>query len=210
MTPPRTEPMTLRAVLDYQKKLELRAELQIARNPYAKPYSPKEEAAKRLFYGHLATIKRRDTEAIMAAQVAGEPVPIIDDLAQRGEAAALAVQTLAGRARVREREQQQEDQRSVRSLERLQRDRARAERDRQQQRNGLTVGQRLDRALAAFSVIPGASAAPIGWSTKGSDRPELAKHGDPSGEAHYVAIKAVREIEDLLDRHRLRDVSKAA
>lgn len=191
------EPMTINAVLDYAHKLGLRAELQVARNVWAKPYHPTQEAAKRLFYTRLAEIRRRDGTDDTDEQ-------------QRDEAARAAVETLAARARDAEREQQEADQVSERSLLRLQKRHREAQRDREQQRNNMTVGQRLDAALAAFSVIPATGAAQVGWSTPGSDRPGLAKHGDPSGEAHYLAIKAVREIEDLLDRHRLRDVSKAA
>lgn len=207
---PRTEPMTLKAVLAYQQTLQLRAAIAKARNPWADPYVPTEEAAKRLFYLRLTEVRRRDELATQEAEQAETPVPEFTDEQQRDQAAHLAVETLASRAREVEREQQEADRVANRSLERLQRRRREAERDRQQKRNELTVGQRLDRALAAFSVVPATGAAQIGWSTPGSDRPGLAKHGDPCREAHYVARKAIREIEELLDRHCLRDVSKAA
>ena len=127
---------------------------------------------------------------------------------QHGPAEAL--QILAGRAASAEREYREEAEIARFSLERHKRRVQKTDRDREQQRQELTVGQRLDKALAAFSVIPAVGAAQIGWSTKGSEKPGLTKHGDPSGEAHYIARKAVREVEQLLDRHQRRDLDRAA
>jgi hypothetical protein len=121
-----------------------------------------------------------------------------------------ALQLLAGRAAAAEREYRQEAEIAKFSLERHKRRTQKADRDREKERLSLTAGQRIDRALAAFSVIPAASAAHIGWSTKTSDKPSLKNHGDPSSEAKYVALKAAREVENLLDRHQRRDLDKAA
>lgn len=124
--------------------------------------------------------------------------------------AAEALQVLATRAALADREYREEAEVAKFSLERHKRRAQKTDREREQQRQGLTPGQRVDKALAAFSVVPAVGAAQIGWSTKGSDKPGLTKHGDPAGEARYIAFKAAREIESLLDRHQRRDLDKAA
>lgn len=121
-----------------------------------------------------------------------------------------ALQILALRASMAEKDYREEAEIAKRSLERHKRRTQHTDRAREQQRHGMTAGQRIDNALAAFSVIPAAGAAQVGWSTKGSDRPSLTNHGDPAGEAKYVALKAAREIEALLDRHKRRDLERAA
>lgn len=199
---PKPQPYTLNAVLEYARTLNLRADIAVARDPYADPYRPTEGAAKRVFYHHYAEIRRRDD--------ANPEITQPDEIAQRSEAAQLSLQTLAGRIREKERGKQQDDQISKRSLERHQRRQREAAKDREQRRRGLTIGQRLDGALAAFSVVGSTSAAQIGWSTPGGERGLPASDGDAAGEAKYVALKMVREIEDLLDNHQRRNVANAA
>jgi hypothetical protein len=196
MPKPKPQTFTLNAVIEYARTLNLRADLAAARDPYADPYRPTEAAAKRVFYHHLAAIRDAESEQ--------------DEVTQRSEAAKLALNTIAGRARDKEREHQENELVSKRSLERHQRRQREAARDRDARRRGLTAGQRLDRALAQFSVIGSVGAAQIGWSTPGSEQPLPANHGDAGGEARYLALKVIREIEDLLDRHQRRDVSNAA
>lgn len=199
---PKPQPYTLNAVLEYARTLNLRADIAVARDPYADPYRPTEGAAKRVFYHHYAEIRRRDD--------ANPEITQPDEIAQRSEAAQLSLQTLAGRIREKERGKQQDDQISKRSLERHQRRQREAAKDREQRRRGLTIGQRLDGALAAFSVVGSTSAAQIGWSTPGGERGLPTSDGDAAGEAKYVALKMVREIEDLLDNHQRRNVANAA
>lgn len=123
---------------------------------------------------------------------------------------ARALEVLASRAAMADRGYREEAEIAKHSLERHKRRTQKTDRGREQERQGMTPGQRIDRALAAFSVVPAVGAAQIGWSTKGSDKPGLTKHGDPAGEAKYLALKAAREIEGLLDRHQRRDLDKAA
>lgn len=200
MKPKTPQPHTLNAVLEYARTLNLRADIAVARDPYADPYRPTEAAARRVFYTHYATVRARDE--LSATEV--------DEIAQRSDAAQLALQTLAGRTREKERAKQQDDQTSKRALERHQRRQREAARDRDQRRRGLTIGQRLDEALARFSVIPSVGAAEIGWSTPGTDQPLPTSHGDTGGEAKYIALKVVRQVEDLLDNHQRRNVANAA
>jgi hypothetical protein len=171
------EKPTIKAVLAYAQTLRQRGGLQIAKDPWAKPYQPSEAVARKLCVQH-------------------------------GPDRALEI--LAMRASMADKEYREEAEIAKRSLERHKRRTQHSDRDREQQKLGLTAGQRLDRALAAFSVVPAVSAAQVGWSTKGSDRPSLTNHGDPSSEAKYLALKAVREIETLLERHKRRDIDKAA
>lgn len=199
---------TLNAVLAYARQLAQNADRAMAADPYAKPYRPSEAAAKRCYYLHLAEVKRRDLDHMDG--LSPEIVEIVEQ-AHIAEAATAALQTLAGRARKQEREKAEDDETSKRSLARLQRRRREAERDREQSRQGLSIGQRLDRALARFSVVPSVSAVEVGWSTPSSESSGLpAYHGDSAGEAKHIALRAVREIEGLLDGHVMRDVEKAA
>lgn len=196
------KPATLNAVLEYARQLNLRADVATARDPYADPYRPTEAAAKRVFYHHFAEVRRRDA--------ADPEIETPDEIAQRAEASHLALGTLAGRAWEKQCAKQEADQVSKRSLERLQRRQRDTDRDRDQRRRGLTIGQRLDEALAAFSVVSSVNAAQVGWSTPGVDRPVPTSSGDAGGEARDVALRAVREVESLLDAHQRRDVGRAA
>lgn len=199
---------TLNAVLAYARQLAANADRAMAGDPYAKPYRPSEAAAKRCYYLHLAEVRRRDADHM--GGLSPELVEIVE-AQQIAEAATSALQSLAGRARKQEREKAEDDETSKRSLARLQRRRREAERDRDQSRQGLSIGQRLDRALARFSAVSSVGAAQVGWSTPSSESSGLPTyHGDSAGEAKVIALRAVREIEGLLDGHLCRDVEKAA
>lgn len=199
-TPP-AEPMTYKAVAAYVAQLAVRGELARARDPYATPYEPTDAAAKRVYHFHLADIRGRDD-----ANPDFEP----DETTQVAEACQLTIQTLAGRVREKERDHQEDELASKRALERHQRRQRQSERDRTARRLALSPGQRLDRALGAFSTVSAVGASQVGWSTPSSERGPVVNHGDPAGEAKHIAIKAIQEIEALLDRHQLRDVHKAA
>lgn len=199
------EKPTINAVVRYAETLRLRADSHHNRvathqaDPHYHPYRPTEAAGRRLYYDQLARIRQRDNDL-------DNPDPV----AQTHEAAQRSLEILATRAREPEREYAEQEETSRRSLERHRRRRREAERDKEAARLQLTIGQRLDRALAQFSVIPAVSAAAIGWNTPGNDVPALSNHGDPGAEAHNTAIRTIREIEALLDRHQLRDLERAA
>lgn len=171
------EKATIRAVLALAQTLRQRGELQVGRDPWAKPYMPSEAVARKLCSQHGP-----------------------ED----------AIEILNYRAKAKDTEYRDQQELSRRSIERHKRRQKDAKADREKQRRGLTVGQRIDKALAEFSLVPAASAAQVGWSTPSTDRSGLSNHGDPAGEAKYVALRAAREVEALLDAHKTRDIEKAA
>lgn len=202
---------TLQAVVAYADQLRDRADRILdpgkpGYDCYAKPYYPTTAAARKVYHDHLAQITRRDYDMLGA-----DPDYEIDADSQKHEAAELAMATLAARAAMRERERTQDDQTANHSLKRLTRQRQRHKRDLEAQRLELTPGQRLDRALAGFATIAAPGAAQIGGDTPAGDpRSMPAHHGDPGGEAAYLARKAIQQIEELLDQARARDLNRAA
>jgi hypothetical protein len=196
------ERATLKAVIAYSEQLSMRAHRQMAGDPYAKPYYPTTAAARKVYHDHLAGIRRGDTDDTEAD---------LEETEQEHLAAERALATLRMRVVLRERESDGEIKEADRALKRLQKNKRRAELDRDAQRAGMSVGQRIDRALNALACVAAPGAAQIGSSTGAGDpRVMPSDHGDPAGEAAYVARQAMRKVEELLDRARARDVGKAA
>jgi hypothetical protein len=82
---------------------------------------------------------------------------------------------------------------------------------RNKQREHLSAGTRIDGAIARMSLIASPGGAQIGQSVHGGTPDHSPTFCvDAADKARRIAIKAVREIEDLEDEARVRDVSKAA
>jgi hypothetical protein len=200
-----TDRPTIKAVIAYADRLRARAENVMnpdsrAYDPYARPYYPTTYAARKVYHDALAAIQRED-----AALLAAEPDTLIDADDQRHRAAERALATMATRARRRELEHADEELTAQRALDRHKRRQRQSAHDRDAVREGWTLGQRLDHALAQFSVIAAPGAAPVGKQVGKGDPGGVSNHGDPSGEAAYVARKLIRQVEELLDKARLRD-----
>jgi hypothetical protein len=131
-------------------------------------------------------------------------------VAQAGEAAHRALETLAARVREEERERREHDLRAQRSLERLQR--RHRESDEHRKRTGRASHPGNGSTGRSRSSVWSRRRVPLrsGGRRRAAERPELTRHGDPASEARYVALRAAREVEALLDAHKRRDVQRAA
>ncbi len=82
---------------------------------------------------------------------------------------------------------------------------------RNRQRDHLSLGKRIDGAIGRLSLVAAPAAAQTGEGVHGGT-PDYAPTFavDAADKARRIALKAVREIEDIEDDLRLRDVQKAA
>lgn len=204
-------PMTVKAVIAYAEQLRARAHRIRASDPYLEhnttyPYGPTDGAARREYTRQLVAIQNRDHDQLAT-------VTDVDAFLerQRAEAAERAISELRDRWQRREAAWKQDEQTADRSLARLRRRREAAQRDTDAQRAGLTLGQRLDAALAEASVVAAPGASQLnGDRVHGGDRGVLADHGDPAARVRDVAYRAVRDAEAMVEGLRRRDLGRAA
>lgn len=208
--PAKIDRPTTRAVVKYADELRAAAERQMARDPYAKPYYPTTAAARQLVK-RIANQIERETRGALADQ------PEADVEAAVAEARALAperaIEHLRRRAATADGEHRRATAESDRSLQRLQRRKAQHARDVAALRAGLTLGQRIDRALDGLKVVAAASAGPRADDQRvhGGERSQQPPWaGDPHGYGRDRAHRLAQRLEALLEAARTRDVEKAA
>jgi hypothetical protein len=191
-----SDELTIKSVLDYAARLRTQAQTIIAGDPYALPYRPTEGAVKR-----LCQLKVR--ERLLALEVGHGP----DDAAQaRSQGCEDALQELRWRAghadRVR-REQLVQDGYAEKRMKRIQEE---ARQEAQALRHMLTVGQRVDEAIAKLSVV--ASGPGVNWDPKITGTREAQSprfHGDPVERARQRALRLVKELERDVEQAQRRE-----
>jgi hypothetical protein len=196
--------ITAGAVIAYAEQQRLRAEAMWNPNspthdPYAAPPYPTTASVRKL-------CTRKAHEALNAL-----PPDATDEQKEQAweQGPALAMAELARRAAEWERKRRQDEHNARQARRNLWRAQRRAERDRQAVRAGLTLGQRLDQALAGLATIPAAPAAQIGGDKIHGTRdrsPVPRFPGDPTAKARAIARDAVRQIEDELENAKRRRV----
>lgn len=119
-----------------------------------------------------------------------------------------ALTRLRQSAAARRRQYDDEQGEAKRAQDRHRRQQRQGDRDRNAARQELTLGQRLDQALASASMIAAPPASPLD-----GDRISVAPSrsaprfpGDPAAFCRHVALDAVRKIESELDEARHRTV----
>lgn len=209
MTTPEPERATIKAVVKYAADLRVQAEKQMAADVYAKPYWPTTEAAKQLVK-RIANQREKDVRRALDGQ---DPAIVAEAVANaRADAPGLAIARLREKAADARREQREADEQAERSLARHRRRRAQHLREVDAERQGLTLGARLDLVLTALATVAAAPAGSIGGDrVQGGDRAQsLPWAGDPHGYALDRARVLVERLEAMHEDARVRDVEKAA
>lgn len=113
----------------------------------------------------------------------------------------------AGQIRVEREEREEAERREARHARRQRQ----ARRDLEARRSGLTVGQRIDHALAQLVTVSNVTAARLdGDRVRGGEQSHVpAFAGDVHGAARQRALDAADYIENLLDKARTRDATAA-
>lgn len=192
---------TVRAVVEYATKLRAEAERQMRADPYARPYYPTTAAARKLYQR-------------MVNDELGKlgPHPTAEEIDQaQGRAGQRALEHLARKAVERQREHREEENAAAAARKRLVRRQREAQRDREAMRMGLTLGQRLDQALAKLGAIPAPAGTGFDGRVAGSDTHDpLRFPGDPAARARAKAREAVRFAEEELEDARRRRLEHEA
>lgn len=82
---------------------------------------------------------------------------------------------------------------------------------REKQRAHLTPGRRIDNAIARMSMVASSSGAQIGQSVHGGTPSHIPPFTtDLADKARRIAIACVRQIEDLEDESKVRDMANVA
>lgn len=194
---------TVNAAIKYAEKLRAQGERELLTDPYACPYMPNATEAgvrklcQRLANQALAELPDNATDEQLAQARATGPARAIAYMrmrhkqhnAEQGDIAQCAQQSLERHTQRHRKHRQQRDK----------------------QRAHLNPGQRIDQAIARLRLIAAPAAGPIGNQTPASERNQRPAYTvDAAGRAIAIAYQAVREIEDLEDSHKLRDLDKAA
>lgn len=177
---------TVGAVIAEARRLCRAAATEMAADPYARPYAPSDDVARKL-----------------SQQYGPER----------------AVEILRERAADRKRRAREQDEIADRAQKRHERHQRRNHRDTQARLAGLTLGARLDAALAGFSTLQSVPAARLndspvtdGGGGKDNANPVPRLYDDTADKARRKARQLVAELEDLLerDRRRLCDFERTA
>lgn len=141
--------------------------------------------------------------------------PLADELdAIETQAPAAAIAVLNGRWSLWERDHAQGKQDTQHREARHARRQRTAARDRQAELANLTVGQRIDKALASLTTIQAAKASgaldTVRVSGSHDDNPVPMSPGDPAAKARAIARDACRQVEDELESARRRRVESEA
>jgi hypothetical protein len=193
---------TTAAVVAYALTLRRRAEQLMdpgspSHDPYAKPYYPMTATAYQL----VSRCKRR-----LIADLG--PDPTADQVADaEARAPAAAIEEMKFKAGQAERKRREDAEDSDRRDGRMARRQREAARDRDAARLGLTLGQRLDQALAGLATVAVPRGATLDQKVSGtqqSDGPSWP--GDPAAKARRAAHQAVRQVEEELESARRRRV----
>lgn len=191
---------TVAAVVAYADQLRIRAMRVMnpdspQHDPYARPYYPTTAAARK-----LCQRKARELVRALGPDPSSEAV---EQAEARGPAA--AKEEMAYKAARAERVYREQRERSDLSRKRSVRNQRRAARDREAQLEGLTLGARLDNALAEFAVVGAGPATQFEPRISGSEeRAGPGAPGDPAMKARIVARDAVAKVEDELESARRR------
>lgn len=170
--------ITVKAAVEYAKKLRDEADREERVDPYASGYRPTEAAARK-------------------------------DSARFGPEE--AINRMRRRVAMHKRDARMHAQIAERSLT-VHKGRQRKHREtREKQRAHLSPGTRIDGAIGRMSVVASPAGAQIGQSVTGGTPDHTPPFCvDAADKARRIAAKAVREIEDLEDELRVRDMQTAA
>ena len=137
------ETPTVKAVLRYAEQLRERANRERLADPYADPYAPSEAAARKVFQSLAAQVRDRVTREGVEA----EEHEVV------GEAANAAIQELASRVVMRERETRMQREAAQRAERRHARRQRQARAEEQARLAGITLGDRLDRVMREIELL---------------------------------------------------------
>jgi hypothetical protein len=196
--------ITVASVIAYADQIRRRAEAMW--NPDSPTYDPNAKPP----YPTTAAVRQLCTR--MAHRALNELAPNATDddketAWRRGPELAMA--ELARRVSEWDRQRQQDDHNAKQSRQNLWRVQRRAERDREAQRAGLTLGQRIDQALATLTTIPAPAAAALNTDRVhgGHDQSPVPRFpGDPAARARAIARDTVRQLEDEVENAKRRRV----
>lgn len=199
--------LTIKAVVAHADKLQADAARRRAADPYSNPWFPTTAAARKQFERKLTEI-RVERGAWDAPADEDEAVALLADM--EGEAAQRTIAWMDGRVARELVEQREEEQEAERARKRHQRRQKENERDRRASLQRLSLGDRVDRALAELAVIGNATPAAMdtdritGGQTDDERAPGPRYVGDPAATARHEVIKCVRLIEEELERAQRR------
>jgi hypothetical protein len=195
---------TVRAVLKYAEQLRQRASRECLLDPYADPYAPSEAAARKVFQGLAAQIRRRAADA-------GIERPE-EEIA--GEAATAAIQELASRVVMRERETRHQREAAQRAERRHARRQRQARAEEQARLAGITLGDRLDRAMRDIEMLSEVRATALDADriTRSREQglPSLPRPADRYQTLLQDARELVFRLEEELDHARRRKLKEPA
>jgi hypothetical protein len=191
-----SDELTAKSVLDYAARLRTQAQAIVAGDPYAEPYRPSEAAAKRL-------CQLKVKERLLALEADHTPEEA-DRARSRGcEDALQELRWRSGHADRVRREQLVQDGYAEKRMKRIQEE---ARQEAQALRHMLTVGQRVDDAIAKLSVV--ASGPGVNWDPKITGTREAQSprfHGDPAERARSRALRLVKELERDVEQAQRRE-----
>lgn len=191
-----SDQITVAGVVEYARQLNVKADLIMRQDPYARPPYPTTAATRML-------CSRKKTELLRAL-----PDGATEEEREKActDAPAAAKAELSWRWSRWEREHRQEQEDEGFRRKRHARRQRHSARDRQAAREKLTPGQRIDKALAEVSTVAAARAGSLEPPVSGSHEQGVPTADDPAVKVRAIARDAVSKIEDELESCRRRRV----